>query len=52
MSIDKTNDCVMKSELGALVRGSDPPPGYSVHNAAGDNVAGAGQAPDTNAFGR
>ena len=35
-SIDKANDCVMKSELGALVRGSDPPFGRSVHNAAGD----------------
>ena len=26
-SIDKTNDCAMKSERGALVRGSDPPSG-------------------------
>ena len=26
-SIDKNNDCVMKSERGALVRGSDPPSG-------------------------
>ena len=24
-SIDKTNNCVMNSERGALVRGSDPP---------------------------
>ena len=24
-SIDKTNDCVMKSERGTLVGGSDPP---------------------------
>ena len=35
-SIDKTNDCVMKSERGALVRGSDPPFGQSVYNTAGD----------------
>ena len=35
-SIDKTNDCVMNSERGALVRGSDPPSGHSVHNTAGD----------------
>ena len=34
-SIDKTNDCVMNSERGALVRGSDPPSGHSVHNTAG-----------------
>ena len=36
ISIDKTDDCVMKSERGALVRGSDPPSGHSVHNTAGD----------------
>ena len=35
-SIDKTNDCVMKSERGALVRGSDPPSGHSIYNTAGD----------------
>ena len=35
-SIDKTNDCAMKSERGALVRGSDPPFGHSVHDTAGD----------------
>ena len=35
-SIDKTNDCVMNSERGALVKGSDPPSGHSVHNTAGD----------------
>ena len=35
-SIDKTNDCAMKSERGALVRGSDPPSGYSVHKTTGD----------------
>ena len=26
-SIDESNDCVIDSELGALVRGSDPPSG-------------------------
>ena len=36
LSIDKTNDCVMNSERGALVRGSIPPSGHSVHNTAGD----------------
>ena len=35
-SIDKTNDCVMKSERGALVRGSNPPQGHSVHTMVGD----------------
>ena len=35
-SIDKTNDCAMKSERGALVRGSDPPSGHSGHKTAGD----------------
>ena len=32
------NDCVMNSEEGALVRGSDPPSGHSVdvHNTTGD----------------
>ena len=35
-SIDKTSDCVINSERGALVRGSDPPSGHSVHNTAGD----------------
>ena len=35
-SIDKTNDCVMKSERGALVRDSDPPSDHSVYNTAGD----------------
>ena len=35
-SIDKTSDCAMKSERGALVRGSDPPSGHSVHNTTGD----------------
>ena len=34
-SIDKNNDCAMKSEWGALVRGSDAPFGHRVHNAAG-----------------
>ena len=35
-SVDKTNDCSMKSELGALVRGSDPPSSHSVHKTTGD----------------
>ena len=35
-STDKTNDCAMKSERCALVRGSDPPSGHSVHKTAGD----------------
>ena len=35
-SIDKSNDCAMKSERGALVKGSDPPSGHSVHKTAGD----------------
>ena len=30
-SIDKTNDWAMASERGALVRGSDPPYGHSIH---------------------
>ena len=34
--IDKTNDCAMKSERGALVKGSDPPSGHSVHKTTGD----------------
>ena len=33
---DKTNNCVMKSERGALVRGSEPPSGHSVYDMAGD----------------
>ena len=33
--IDKTNDCAMKSERGALVRGSDPPSGHSVLKTTG-----------------
>ena len=35
-SSDKTNDCAMKSEQGALVRVSDPPSGHSVHKTTGD----------------
>ena len=35
-AVDKTNDCVMQSEGGVLVRSSDPPSGHSVHNTAGD----------------
>ena len=45
-SIDKTNDCAMKSEGGALVRGSDPPSGQCSQNGRG-YVAGAGQESDT-----
>ena len=37
MDRHKTNDCVMNSERGALVRGSDPPSGHNcVHNTACD----------------
>ena len=36
ISTDKTNDCVMNYERGALVRGSDPPYGQRVHTMAGD----------------
>ena len=35
-SIDKSNDCAMKSERGALVKGSDPPSGHSVDKTTGD----------------
>ena len=35
-SIDKTNDCLMKSERGALVRDSDPSSGHRVHKTTGD----------------
>ena len=35
-SIGKNSDCVMKSEQGVLVRGSDPPQGHRVHTKAGD----------------
>ena len=34
-SIDKTKDCFMNSDRGALARGSNPPFGHSVHNTAG-----------------
>ena len=34
-SIDETDDCVMKSEPRALIRGSDPPSGRRVHITAG-----------------
>ena len=48
-SIDKTNDCAMKSERGELVRGSDPPSGHSVHKTTGNiYVTGAGQTSDIN----
>ena len=35
-SIDKTNDCAMKSEQGVLVRGSDHPSRHSVHKTTGE----------------
>ena len=35
-SSDKNNDCAMKSERGAPVRGSDPPSGHSVHKTTDD----------------
>ena len=35
-SSDKTNDCAIKSERRAPVRGSDPPSGHSVHTTTGD----------------
>ena len=35
-SSDKINDCAMKSERGAPVRGSDPPSGYSINKTTGD----------------
>ena len=35
ISIDKNNDCVMKSEPCALDRGWNPPSGHSVQNTAG-----------------
>ena len=35
-SIDKTKDCALKSEQGALVRDSDPPSGHSVDKTTGD----------------
>ena len=49
--IDKTNDCVMKSERGALVSSSDRPSGQCSQHGRW-YVAGAGQASDTNTFGR
>ena len=48
-SIDKTNDCAMKAERGAPVRGFDPPSGDTVLKTTGEE-AGAGQASDTNTF--
>ena len=35
-SIDKTNNCLMNSGQGALVRGSDPRQGHRAHTVAGD----------------
>ena len=52
-SIDKTNDCAMETDRGALVRGSDPPSGHSVHKMTvirGGRRPG-GQASETNTFG-
>ena len=51
-SIDKTNDCVTKSERGALVRGSDPPSGHSVHNTAGGVWRAPARRLIQNTFGR
>ena len=51
-SIAKTNDCAMKSERGAPVRGSDPPSGQRCSQNDRWYVAGAGQASDTHTFGR
>ena len=53
-SKDKTNDCVINSERGALVRGSDPPFGHGVHKTTGDRwrAPARRQASDTNTFGR
>ena len=47
------NDCAMKSERGALVRGSDPRSGQ-IQFSRNDRlyVVGAGQAFDPNIFGR
>ena len=39
---DKTNDCVMEYEWGALVRGSDPP---SVHMFTTRSVVRGGRRP-------
>ena len=47
----KNHDCTMKSERGALVRGSDPPSGQCSQSNRW-YVAGAGQALDSNTFGR
>ena len=51
-SIDKTNDCAMKSERGALVRGSDPPSGHSVYKTTGDKWRAPATRLITNTFGR
>ena len=48
----KSNDCAMKSERGALVRGSDPPSGHSVHKTTGDTWRAPARRLDTNTFGR
>ena len=52
-SIDKANDCAMKSERGALVRCSDPPSGHSVHKTTGHRWrAPARRLIQTHLFGR
>ena len=44
-SLDKTYDCAMKYERGALVRGSDPPSGHSVHKTTGDTRRAPARCP-------
>ena len=51
-SIDKTNDCAMKSERGAPVRGSDPPSGHSVYKTTGDRWRAPARRLIQNSFGR
>ena len=52
-SIDKTNDCAMKSERGALVRVSDLPSAHSVHKTTSDRWrAPARRLIQTHLFGR
>ena len=47
-----TQTRLMKSERGALVRGSDPPSGHSVHKTAGDTWRAPARRLNTNTFGR
>ena len=52
-SIDKNNDCIMKSERGARLRGSDPPSGRSVYETSGNTWwASARRLIQTHLFGR